>query len=214
MSNLAKRLDVHFAALAAVGAVAGIGATAQHADAAIVYSGVVNLTIASTTNGLYLNVVTGAINEPGNTGGGSVPGWDINPWSSSTLSYFNSGIGNTYVQDGAGNTANLTVGALIDAASVYGSGSASTAGAAPHILNSSNNIIGFRFVNEAAGGATNYGWARISLSASLSSQPRALVEYAYEDSGAGINAGAVPAPTAGMAVLALGGVGLLGRRRK
>ena len=45
--------------------------------------------------------------------------------------------------------------------------------------------------------------------------PGTLVDFAYEETGAGILAGnSVPAPTAGMAVLALGGMGLLGRRRK
>jgi MYXO-CTERM domain-containing protein len=216
MSNIAKRLDVHFAALATIGAVAGIGATAQNADAAVVYSGVVNLPIASSTNGLYLNVITGAINEPGNTGGSSVPGWDINPWSSSGLAYFNPGApsGGVYVQNGAGATANLPVGTLIDAASLYGAGGASTAGVMAHVLNSADNIIGFRFQNEANANAIHFGWFRVSLAGTLAGQPRTLVEYAYESqAGVGINAG-IPAPSAGMGLLALGAAGLLGRRRK
>ena len=49
------------------------------------------------------------------------------------------------------------------------------------------------------------------LAGSLTAQPRAIVEYAYEDSGAGINAGAIPAP--GAAAL-LGVAGLMGSRRR
>ncbi len=216
MSTIAKRLDVHFAALAAVGAVACIGA-ADKAQAAIVWSGPVNLEITSSTNGLYLNVVTGATNQPGSTAGGTVPGWDINPYSASSLTMFNPAApaGGVYVQrTGGGAPGNLPGGQLIDAASTYGAGAAATTGAQPFILSSANNIVGFRFQNEAAANQTQYGWFRISLSTDLTAQPRAVIEYAYENSGAGIQAGAVPAPTAGMGVLALGGLGLLGRRRK
>ncbi|MBL9030084.1 MAG: PEP-CTERM sorting domain-containing protein [Phycisphaerae bacterium] len=210
-----NRLEKHFVACSAAAAAATIGAV-QTADAGIVYSGVVNLNIASTTNGLYLNVVTGAINEPGNTAGGTVPGWDVNPWSSSALNYFSptAPAGGVYVGNGAGNTANLVPGTLIGAASTYGSGTASTAGALPHVLNSSDNIVGFRFQHEGNSNATHYGWMRISLSGTFSAQPRAVVEYAYEDqAGVPIEAGAVPAP-ASLGLLALGAVGLAGRRRR
>lgn len=213
--SLKNRLEKHFVACSAAAAAATVGAV-QTADAGIVYSGTVNLTIASSTNGLYLNVVNGAINEPGNTGGGTVPGWDVNPWSSSTLNYFNPAApaGGVYVQNGAGNTANLVAGTLIDGSSLYGAGGASTAGALPHVLNSNQNLIGFRFQNEANGNATHYGWMRISLSGTLSAQPRVLVEYAYENqAGVGIPAGAVPAP-ASLGLLGLGALGLAGRRRR
>ena len=215
MSNLVTRLNGHFAAMAAVGAVAAVGG-AQQANAAIVYSGVVNLTIANSTNGLYLNVVTGAINEPGNTGGGTVSGWDINPYSGSGLIMFNPSApaGGVYVQrTGGGAPGNLPGGQLIDAASTYGAGTASSTGAQPFVFSSDQNIIGFRFQNEAAANQIQYGWFRLALDTTFNGNRR-LVEYAYENTGAGIQAGAVPAPTAGMALLSLGGLGLLGRRRK
>ncbi len=206
MSNLATRFDVHFAALAAVGAVAGIGATAQNADAAIVYSGVVNLAVQTTTNGLYLNVVTGAINEPGNGNGGTVPGWDINIYGSGPTAYGFGNVGYGFVGT-VGNVSPLTLGALIDATTAITVGSASVA-AFPNA--SPGAYYGFRFTNEALT-QVQYGWA---LYFQGTAGPGTLVSYAYENTGAGITAGAVPAPTAGMAVLALGGVGLLSRRRK
>ncbi len=211
---LKSRLDKHFVACSAAAAAAAVGGVAQQSEAAVVYSGVVNINIPSTTAGVYLNVVTG-VNGPAPAG---VPGWDLNPWSSSTLSYFNPSApaGGVYVRGGGAtgtNVGNLAANTMIDAGSNWGSGSAATTGSLPHILNSADNLIGFRFQNEANGNQTHYGWMRISLSGTLSAQPRAIVEYAYEDqAGVGIGAGV---PTPGTAtLLALGAAGLAGRRRK
>lgn len=188
--SLRRRLEVHFGVLAAACAVTAV-ATAEKADASVVYSGPVNITIPSTTAGVYLNVVTGV----NNVAPASAPGWDVNPFSSTGMSYFNPAAptGGVYVQrTGLGATANLPVGTMIDATSAYGSTTAATTGNQPHVLNGVN-VIGFRFQNEANGNAVHYGWMRISLSATLSSQPRTLVEYAYENqAGVGIAAGVIP----------------------
>ena len=81
--NLSSRLVKHLA-VAATAAAGVVGTT----NAATVYSGIINLNIPATTNGLYMNVVNGQINEPGNGAGSSVPGWDINPWSSTAFGLF------------------------------------------------------------------------------------------------------------------------------
>lgn len=207
MSNLLKRLDKHFAACAAV---AGAAVAVGSADAAVVWSGIVNINVPSTTSGVYLNVVTGTTGTSS-----SLAGWDINPWGSTSLSFFNSTTsGQTQRTDmvGTGSTAsNLAAGTLISGASTFtnNTGVQSTTGLN---LSSSNNLFGFKFWHEAAG-AYRYGWVRLQLGSNGGVQPRNIVEYAYEDSGAGIQAGAVPGP-AGLAALALGAIGVRSRRRK
>lgn len=205
MSTLLKRLDKHFVTCAA--AAAGVAAGAQ---AAIVWSGAVNINIPSDTFGVYLNVVNGATSNSG-----SLSGWDLNCWSGSALNFFSStSSGQTQATGmvGTGTVAsNLAAGTLISGASTFTTnvGTQTTTGLN---LNSSNNIFGFKFYDETAA-AYRYGWVRISLGATAGGQPRSIVEYAYENTGAGIQAGAVPGP-AGLAALAMGAVGIRSRRRK
>lgn len=191
------------------------------AQAAVVYSGPVNLVVPATTAGLYLNVVTGA----SNTAPGLVPGWDINPFSSSTLSFFNPAAptGGVYVTGlGGGVTLpdNLALATLIDASQGFGSGAGETTGATAFLLNSDDNLLGFRFQNEAAGNQTQYGWAQFRLGATR--LDRAIIGYAYESTGVGIRAGdtgvtvgTLPEPASlSLAMLALAAVGAGAARRR
>lgn len=206
MQALKARLDGHFVACSAVAAVAAVGGVANTAEAGIVYSGVVNLPIAATTNGLYLNVVTGAINEPGNTGGASVPGWDINPWGSTTLNFFNPAApaGGVYAAT-AGVVNKYVGGEIVGPANTWGTTNTNW-NPAPQ-----SGFIGFRFQNEANGNQIHYGWAQIVTTSTTS---RTLVAYAYEDvAGGTITVGAVPTPGS-LALLAVGAAGLVGRRRR
>lgn len=203
MSNLVTRLNGHFAAMAAVGAVAAIGGVAQNAEAAVVYSGVLNTNIPNTIDGLYVNFVTGAATTPAPNAG-----YDINPYNSGSWNMFE-GTGCTEIGSGTTFTA-LSAGTPIDGTGAYINGSIFPAAFG------TTAILGVRFLRESDS-ATLFGWVRLTLPGSPFATTGAgtLVDYAYEDTGAGINAGAtIPAPTAGMAVLALGGLGLLGRRRK
>lgn len=202
--NLKTRLTQHFA-LAAVATAAVSSANAQ-----IVHSGIVNLNIPATTNGLYLNVVTGQTNLPAGGTGSTVPGWDVNFWSSTGFGMFNpaSPAGGVYVVTAPGFGANMAFGAEIGAGNTYGSGT--TSNIAQWNLNSDQNLVGFRFFNEG-NGQVHYGWARIAFGSAITS--RTLVEYAFDATpGASIGAGVVPAPSA-MALLGLGGL-VAGRRRR
>ncbi len=118
-------------------------AGASHAS--VVFSGPVALTVPATTAGLYLNVVTGV----SNTNPGSAPGWDINPFGSSALSFFNPAAptGGVYVKGSGANVANLALGTLIGSASLYTSGAADTT---QWMLNSTDNYLGFRLRDEGA----------------------------------------------------------------
>lgn len=214
MTSIASRLNKHFVACAAAAAGAAFIGAVDKADAAVVWSGIVNINIPYSTAGIYLNVANGATG-PSST----LAGWDVNPWGATNLSFFNPGApaGGVYVRANTttGGVSNLAVGHMIDGASLYTSGTAQTSGTNPFVLNSSNNLVGFRFQHEGLGGV-RYGWMRLSLGSSLSSVggtgPRTIVEYAYEDqAGVGIQAGIVPAPGA-LALLGL--AGLAGSRRR
>lgn len=202
MSNsLKSRLNGHFVACSAAAAAAAVGA-AQKADASIVYSGIVNINIAGNIDGVYLNVVT---NTTG-TSGSSTAGWDINPYNGANNFFLPTGGG--HVASGGAAT-NLAAGTVID-----GTNATTTAivTGANFPTSAPGGLYGFRFADETAGGAIRYGWAEI-VRGSSTTTAGTIVRYAYENSGAGIPAGAVPAPGS-LALLALGAVGLGSRRRK
>lgn len=199
------RLDAALAAAAcAAGAMAG-----SAAQAAIVWSGPVNITIPSTTAGVYLNVLSGVFNS----NPALVPGWDINPWGSTGLNFFNPSApsGGVYVMSGT-TVANLGIGAIIGPGQTYGSGAANTT-TAPFNLNSSLNHVGFRFQNEANGNAIHYGYFRLALGSSLTAQPRTIVEYFYESTANTAIQIVPPTPGTAMGVaMAAAGMGLRRRR--
>jgi hypothetical protein len=213
MTALANRLDVHFVACAAAAGAGMLGA-AQRSEATIVYSGVVNVPIPNTFQGIYLNVATAT------SMGAPFAGWDINPYyNAGALNFYgapNGVAGNPnqtlFVGSGAfdGPASNLPPGTLISAASTFNLGTPFSAATGVNFPVGGDGILGFRFFNE--GGLTNhYAWARIHNNAAAGGG--VLVDYAWENAaGVGILAGAIPAPGS-LALLALGAAGLAGRRR-
>jgi hypothetical protein len=192
----------------AIGAGALLAAATAHAQ--VVSSGTVNLPIPTSTNGLYLNVVTGANNLPApGSLGSTVPGWDINLWSATGLGFFNPSAptGGVYVVTSPGFVANLAPGSVVDGTDTFGSGVSSNL--AQWALNSSNNFFGFRFINEG-GGTTHFGWGQIAIGASITD--RTLVQYAFELTP---NAAIAVVPEPGTyAMMALGLAGVLAARRR
>ncbi len=213
--KLTSRIDGRLAAYATLaGAALAVPALAPEANATIISSGPVNINIPSSTAGIYFNVATGvsAITP------GGAPGWNLNPWGTSFFDFWANNSANPtdgVVQNFTGGSSatladNLPFGTLVDGTWSYGrSPSTETTGLTAIALNSSNNLFGFRFFNSLTS-TINFGWARISLGATSGAQPRAIVEYAYEDSGAGILAG-VPEPST-LALFGVMSAGALGVR--
>jgi MYXO-CTERM domain-containing protein len=207
---LSNRLAKHFGAAAAAAVVVG------SANAAIVYSGVINFACAIDIDGTYINVETAQLS---NGPGAGVPGWDVNPYRSSTGSGMNffspTGGGMVSAAAGVGSAINLASGALIGSTSNFSSSTATIAfgSAAGQWQYGADNLVGFRFVSSA--GTTHYGWMRFLMGAQPASGnlvTRTVVDFAYESvAGASIGAGVVPAPGA---IALLGLAGLAGRRRR
>jgi hypothetical protein len=175
----------------------------------------VNLNVPSTTSGIYLNLVTGVFG----TTPASAPGWDLNPWGSGSFNVWannSASVNDGIIMNFAGGTSatlvdNLPLGTMVDGTYAFSrTNGIETTGPTAFLLNSSSNYIGFRFLNEATG-QINYGWAQFSLSGTSGSQPRTLIAYGYENSGAPIAVGAVPEPTT-FGLLGLAAVGALGIR--
>ncbi len=205
MKNL--KLEMHFAAAAALCA-------AGAANAAIVYSGTLNFVCAVDIDGCYINVETGVLS---NGPGSGVPGWDVNPYSTSGgMNFFNSTGGGQLRQPGqtTGPAGNLAAGTVIGSTGSFNTGTSNVYGnAAAGWQYNAVNMIGFRFVSAA--GTTHYGWMRFAMGpqgAAGVGPTRTVVDYAWENvAGASIAAGAVPAPGA---LALLGVAGLASRRRR
>ncbi len=210
--RLSNRFEKHVLVAAAV----AMGATAA-ANAAVVYSGIVNFSCAIDIDGTYINVETGQLTNGPGTG---VPGWDVNPYRATTgsgMNFFNSTGGGQMRFPGVttGTAGNLALGTVIGATGSFNTSTATVVfgSAAGNWQYASNNIVGFRFVSSA--GTTHYGWMRFLMG----SQPatgnlvtRTVVDFGYESvAGESIAAGAVPAPGA---LALLGVAGLVGKRRR
>ncbi|MBU6208940.1 MAG: hypothetical protein KGR22_03410 [Planctomycetes bacterium] len=188
MKNL--KLELHFAATAAL-------CLAGAAAADVVYSGPVNFVCAVDIDGCYINVETGVFS---NGPGSGVPGWDVNPYSTSGgMNFFNSTGGGQLRQTGqtTGPAGNIAAGTVIGSTGSYNTSTANVyATASAGWQYSATNMIGFRFVSSA--GTTHYGWMRFQMGAQGSAgtaMTRTLVDYAYESiAGTSIVAGNTGGP--------------------
>lgn len=202
----------------AAAAFTGIATVAQ---ANIVYVDPPDIPIPnSVSNGIYLNLVTGETFRSSqqnplqlNTDvyGGGVNGAIVFATPSDP------GIGavcDPAVTDYSSVLA-LVTGTTIGPASYLRGGQLS----APNYYVGGTEYLGLSFFNEATG-VINYGWVRVATTAPDAAAgtrglPAFFIDYAYENTGAPIQAGAVPEPATTTAMLGLGALtlGTTGLRR-
>lgn len=189
-------------------ATAAAAAAAAGAQADIIYSGTQNISIAQFS-ALNLNLDGDAYGDLllKNYVFGSTPyqGATVNFAPGKLVSFSVGGL--SYV------TA-LNAGFAINASSVgpnfFGSMAYGNVNPNAQFRNATNAFLGLSF---ASGANTYYGWVRVSVSNLAGSFT--VHDWAYENSGGGITAGAIPAPGAlGLFAAGASGLGLLrGRKR-
>ena len=193
MGDLKSKLSRHLAACS-VTAIATCAAVAPDAKAVVIYykpNAGAGWVIPATLDGLYINVETRATSSSG----GSVAGWDINPFGFPTLQWFNSAGGGQLRYPGitTGAAGNLPLGTTVSSTGSYNpSISPVIFGASPGDwqLNASN-YFGFKFV--AADTRTHYGWGRMDVGTATTT--RSIMEIGYESTpGTSILVGAGSAP--------------------
>ncbi|HZZ44190.1 MAG TPA: PEP-CTERM sorting domain-containing protein [Tepidisphaeraceae bacterium] len=229
-SSLLHALDRHFMACAAVAAIATVAGQTEQADANIVYSGIQNVPLTNGSPGIYINLVT----DLSTATPGANPGWDINPYVNGGSSqnffgmYLPLSLSTFLVKSssptaGGADVAKLPFGTIISSASTligepaqFGFMNNPTAG---DWLAAGTGYMGIEFTEASVnGGAPVFGWVQIAKTvdgepARGGSTGITFVDWAYDDSGASIIAGATSLPEpSSLALLATGAIGLFARR--
>ncbi|WP_440224079.1 hypothetical protein ACQQ2N_02415 [Dokdonella sp. MW10] len=192
---LSRIISRRFAAASAVAIVAAVASNASFAQPAPYVCAQPNLVVPQTLDGFYINFLTGTTG----TSGGSVPGWDFNPYLTGSALYFFYPTTPANSHGAVATTAGGTVLAVVPQGGLIGPASSFTAsaggGGAANYVNwhagvSGSNYLGFRFFNETTS-AINYGWAQLTTTAP-NGFPATLVEYCYRNDGTAIEAGTRP----------------------
>ena len=139
-----SRLEKHIVAAAAVAA--GVSASA---NAAVVAWTNCNLVIPNTIDGLYINVETQTTGSAGSV----VAGWDLNPYSATSLTWFNAtGTGMMrYPGVTTGSAGSLASGMTVGATGSFGSGAVVVGSAPGNWQLNAVNYFGFRFLSSDFG---------------------------------------------------------------
>ncbi len=187
---------------------AGLVAAADHADAAIVYSGEMNISIPTDFDGVFIDL-------DGMTSGNTpIAGWDINPFFGGSV--ISTSVDFHPVAESVVSTASilrLDAGTEVNGALTF---AASPGGSSTHMGPGTNQFvegvesyIGFSFTTNDSSGPY-FGWMRLEVTAN---NPGGVVrDWAFDDSGDPIEVGVIPEPSA--LFLAAFAAPLLVRRRR
>ena len=193
--------------------------TASKADASLVYSGPLNINVPTTNGmgGIYFDLtMPGSSFIPTKSGGGAtegldtlLPGWDVNFYkgTSALRWWYNTGVYAVY--NASLHVAALGAGVMVDGSSLLGTRQTMT----PEFTGTTA-FMGVEFPN--ASNTELFGWIRIT-GGSTAGIPATIVDWAYEDSGAGIltGAGIIPEPSSlALGCLAAGAAGLAAWRKR
>jgi hypothetical protein len=219
---LAKQLDSqlsrHFLACSAFVGTAAL-MSSQTADAAVIYSGIQNINVPTTNifGGIYLDLTKpGSSFIPSTSGAGPaeglntlLPGWDVNFYKGTTSLKWWYNAGAYAVYNAAHHVAALDPGVMVDGSSTLGTWQTMT----PEFAGTTA-FMGIEFAN--ASDQELYGWIRIT-GGGTTGIPATIVDWAYDDSGAGIltGAGTIPEPSSfALGCLAAGAFGLAAWRKR
>jgi MYXO-CTERM domain-containing protein len=202
-----------------------LGATSAADGALVVWN--CNIAVSQNVNGAYnyglsVNVETQRYNNDtaaGNVGnnGGGLTNWDLlfNPNQASRMGVVSFDPANGLVASGsisgvARLASGFVVGSSLAGGLNYNQGTAltSTIGSQYEWTSGSTGYFGFQFKNAA--GQIRYAWGEIALN-SGSKQEGTIVRFVYDDTGASVTTGVVPAPGA---LALLGVAGIVGSRRR
>lgn len=177
-------------ALGAVLAASALSVASHGAMAAVVCNTFsVPRAIPQTADGIYINYVTGVTG----TSGSAVPGFDFNPWYSSSTAGLNFYMGaDVDTNNGAvfGTTYQvLSSGTMIGPSSTF-SGATATAANMADWRAGVTGFLGVRFTNESTA-AVNYGWLNITTTAG-NGFPATINSFCFENTGSSIMAGTTP----------------------
>lgn len=211
-----SRSDRHFASYTAATGAALALAGSQPAEAAITY--VVPgapISIPATLSGVYLNLETGIFGITT----GSAPGWDVNPWSSTSFQWYTTAVeGGSIASSAVSGGQVQSIAALTDLSTLTYDPSPYLLTSSPAFFAGGNHFVALTFLNGAA--APQRAWLEVTTTAVANARPATINRWAYsplaETLLAGQTGAAVPeASTVGAAgVLGLLAVGAVGLRRR
>ncbi|MBL9144115.1 MAG: PEP-CTERM sorting domain-containing protein [Verrucomicrobiaceae bacterium] len=183
---------------------------ASNGSAAVVYSGIRDVAVPLTFDGIYLNIVTSA------TSSGEPGSWDTGPWVNpffggtqiATSDHFRS------VITGTDQIVNLAHGTAINGSNIFAAGAS---GSTTHVGSGidqfqvgSLGYLGFQ-MEASPGGTTLYGWMSLTVN---NAGFGFIHDWAYEDTGAELLVGLLTIPEPSRAMLTLLGSMLVALRRR